>query len=201
MVTNEMVFAAQEKRNEKQKEKKALEEGLYAEIASYEGIQGSANITTGNMMNYIWLQNLVEEHEHVNKLHLARPNSLRCFADADDKSCGTNAGSGTSFVCAQSSCIVQVSGNNLKAEDRARLATDATCVTKHTGTSDTYTAESGSFMTKKVFNFGAVSAGAAYLCYCSYEEHAQGCGHALLGVSLPDGLTPAYESLGSLTVS
>merc|ERR1711862_166125 len=84
VVTNEMVFKANERKNLKLKEKKTLEESLTAEVTSYAAIKENTNISTGNMLNYMWLQNLVGDVEgNVNKLHLSRPLSVQCFADGE----------------------------------------------------------------------------------------------------------------------
>ncbi|CAD7941091.1 unnamed protein product [Amoebophrya sp. A120] len=200
--TNQKVFEARQMFNEKQKALQILTQDLRAEITSYRAVQKNTNMTTANMFNYIWLQNLQGTENHA-RLHLMKPEALRCWTDPHSGSCPT-AVEEQSFACTASSvCFVVVEGSNLQATDFLRISNSTDCAFRHPDLSaESYAPLTGPSDKKKVFNVGTlVSSLTATVCYCRYAQHAQGCSYEALGTDLPTGLSPAFASIGTLTVS
>ncbi|CAD7956787.1 unnamed protein product [Amoebophrya sp. A25] len=201
---NQKVFEARRMFNDKQKMLQELTQDMKAEITSYRAIQRNTNMTTQNMFNYIWLQNLEGAAGNTARLHLMKPQVLRCWTDPHNKACPT-ATTTQAFTCTSGQpCFVAVEGSNLQGTDFVRISNSTDCSTKHTSfASESYAPLTGPSDRKKVFNVGSISGTLSdgIVCYCRFAQHPQGCSYEIFGTNIPVGLSPAFTQMGTLSVT
>jgi len=176
--------------------------------------QTVTSLTTGNMLNYVWLSNL--EGADATKIKSYKPHGMACYADPSSEHCRVSTFKGVSgigFSCTKDkTCYVTVTGTDLDhTNDRLRIANAAApingdpCAAQHPGVgTGQFTAFAGPGSEKKIFAVGTYTSNAladAAVCYCHYKAHAQGCGDTLLGNFLPPGESPGYSRIGTLTIS